>query len=189
MRHPSRVGLRAQEAIGSGVVPDLDHQVSWLGAHYASPALFEHLLRHGGGYDAVVFSPYLAWTTMVCVPFLAERAVVMPCLHDETYARLEIVRPVLAAPALVWFLAVPEHHLAHSLGAVARRHSVTGAGVAVPRSYNPAAFVEKHNLRRPYVILAGRREGGKGNLADACYAAAELDMDVVTIARGTSPRS
>ena len=184
LRHPSRVARQAQESIGSGVVPDLDRQVSWLGSQFACPGLFEHLLRHGASYESIVFSPYLFWTTTVCVPYQAERAVVIPCLHDETYARLEVVRPVLAAPMLVWFLTGPEHRLAHRLGPVSPRHSVTGAGVPVPRCYDPAGFLKKHNMRRPFVIFAGRREAGKGGFEDACWAAGELGMDVVSIGKG-----
>ncbi|HTV12982.1 MAG TPA: glycosyltransferase [Acidimicrobiales bacterium] len=187
LRYPSRVALEAQLSIGSGGLPDLDHQVSWLGYQFSSPGLFQYLLRHGDSYDAVVFSPYLSWTTAVCVPFLAERAVVVPCLHDESYARLRVLRPVMAAPAVVWFLSGPEHELAHQLGAIAPHHSVTGAGVVVPHRYHPARFVAKNNLRRPFVIFAGRREGGKGSLEDACVAAEQLGMDVVTIGKGEVP--
>ena len=93
VRHPSRAALQAQLAIQSGRVPDLDHQVSWLGFQFGAPALFEYLLRCGVRYDAVVLSPYLFWTTSVCLPAVAERAVVVPCLHDEEYARLESSAP------------------------------------------------------------------------------------------------
>ncbi|MDA8302757.1 MAG: glycosyltransferase [Actinomycetota bacterium] len=161
-RRPSRAALAAQISIQAGRVPDLDHQVSWLGFQFASPGLFEHVARQGTRYDALVFSPYLFWNTTACLPLVADRAVLVPCLHDEGYARLDIVRPVLALPALVWFLSGPEHELAHSLGPVARCHSVTGAGVPVPRRYDPEGFGERHGLRRPFVLYAGRREGGKG---------------------------
>ena len=191
VRHPSRAALQAQLAIGAGRVPDVDHQVSWLGFQFGSPGLFEHLLRYGDGYDAVILSPYLFWTTTVCLPFLAERAVVVPCLHDETYARLDVVRPVMADPALVWFLSGPEHELAHRLGPVARRHSVTGSGVPVPRHYDPGGFMERHHLARPFVLFAGRREEGKGTgqlLDDFAAAVAQgIDLDLVTIGKGSVP--
>jgi glycosyltransferase involved in cell wall biosynthesis len=189
VRHPSRAALRAQLQVQAGRMPDLDDQVSWLGFQFGSPGVFEHLLRHGEGYDAVVFSPYLFWTTSVCVPFQAARAVVLPCLHDEPYARLAVLRPVLSDPALVWFLSEPEHELAHRLGALAPRHCVTGAGVPVPPGYDPAGFVERHRLRRPFVLCAGRREEGKGTgwLLEAFAAAVaggDLDLDLVLIGRG-----
>ncbi|MGH9105405.1 MAG: glycosyltransferase, partial [Acidimicrobiales bacterium] len=189
VRHPSRVALRAQWSIQSGRLPDLDEQVSWLGFQFSSPGLFEHLLRRGESYDAVVFSPYIFWTTAACLPLVAERAVVMPCLHDEGYARLDVFRPVFAAPAAVWFLSGPEHHLAHRLGPVAARHSVTGAGVPVPTSYDPAGFMAGHGLERPFALVAGRREEGKGTpwllrSFAAAVAEAGADLDLVVIGKG-----
>src|SRR5271155_2112554 len=80
LRHPSRAALKAQLSVQYGRIPDLDHQVSWLGFQFGSPRMFEYLLRHGQRYDALVFSPYLFWSTSVCLPFLAERAAVIPCL-------------------------------------------------------------------------------------------------------------
>ncbi len=193
VRHPSRPALRAQLSIQAGRIPDLNHQVSWMGFLFSVPALFEYLLREGRGYDALVFSPYLFWTTSVCTPFVAERAVVIPCLHDETYARLDVLRPVLAGPALVWFLSSPEHSLAHRLGPVARRHSVTGAGVPVPSHYDPCGFMERHGLKRPFVLHAGRREEGKGHdeLLEAFSSAVldgGLDLDLVSIGKGEFDR-
>jgi glycosyltransferase involved in cell wall biosynthesis len=194
VRHPSRPALRAQLSIQAGRIPDLDHQVSWMGFLFSAPALFEFLLREGRSYDAVVFSPYLFWTTSVCLPLVAERAVVIPCLHDETYARLDVLRPVLAGPALVWFLSAPEHALGHRLGPVARRHSVTGAGVPVPSHYDPDGFTKRHGLERPFVLHAGRREEGKGLdwLLDAFSVAVldgGLDLDLVSIGKGELGRS
>jgi glycosyltransferase involved in cell wall biosynthesis len=189
VRHPSRAALKAQLSIQSGRVPDLDDQVSWLGFQFGAPGVFEHLLRWGEKYDAIVFSPYLFWTTSVCVPFVAERAVVVPCLHDEPYARLDILRPVFSDPALVWFLSGPEHLLAHQLGPVARRHGVTGGGVPVPSAYDPKGFTERHGLQRPFVLYAGRREEGKNTawMLDAFAAAVAeggLDLDLVVLGKG-----
>jgi glycosyltransferase involved in cell wall biosynthesis len=188
-RYPSRPALRAQLSIQAGQIPDLDHQVSWMGFLFSVPGLFEHLLREGQGYDAVIFSPYLFWTTSVCVPVVAERAVVIPCLHDETYARLNVLRPVLAEPAQVWFLSGPEHDLAHQLGPVAASHTVTGAGVPVPSRYDPSGFMKRHGLKRPFVLHAGRREDGKGLdwLLEAYRSGVlegDLDLDLVSIGKG-----
>jgi glycosyltransferase involved in cell wall biosynthesis len=159
--HVSAAGLRAQQKIQAEVMPSLDEQVSWLGWRFSVPGLFDHLLRHGREYRAVVFAPYLFWTTTVCLPVVADRAVVMPCLHDEFYARLDVVRPVLADAARVWFISEPEHELAHRLGPVAP-HEVTGAGFDPPAGYDPDGFRHRHRLRRPFVLFAGRREPEKG---------------------------
>jgi len=190
VRHFSRGALRAQLAVQAGVMPDMDHQVSWLGFQFGSPGLFEMLLRHGARYEAVVFSPYMFWTTTVCLPLVADRAVVIPCLHDESYARLDVVRPVLESPALVWFLSEPEHRLAHRLGPVARRHSVTGAGVPVPAGYDPERFVRKYGLKRPFLLFAGRHEEGKGLpllLELFSVQGCDAGFDLVCIGKGELP--
>jgi len=159
---PTRAAFRAQRQIEEGHVPSLDAQISWLSLRFQVPGLFHELLRHGDRYHAVVFAPYLFWTSTVCLPAVAERAIAMPCLHDETYARLDVVRPVMADAAAVWFLSEPEHQLAHRLGAVAARHRVVGAGVDVPAAYDPSGFRARHRLKRPFVLYAGRREPDKG---------------------------
>jgi glycosyltransferase involved in cell wall biosynthesis len=189
VRDHSRVARRAQDLIEAGGVPTPDEQLGWTGFHFRSPELFAHLVAHGAGFDAVVFSPYLFWTTLTGVRAVPERAVVMPCLHDEGYARLDVVRHTMAAPASVWFLSEPEHELAHRLGPVAEHHTVTGAGVDVPGSYDPDGFRDRHGITRPFVLYAGRRESGKGWdwLLDAFGAAVTergVDLDLVTIGVG-----
>jgi hypothetical protein len=111
VREGSRVAHRAQLALQADQPVPYDEQLSWLNFHFRVPDLFHYLVREGRRYDAVLFSPYLFWTTAVCMPLVAERAVSMPCLHDESYARLDVLRPVLSDPASVWFLSEPEHRL------------------------------------------------------------------------------
>jgi hypothetical protein len=139
----------------------LDEQVRWANGLFRVPDLFQYLLTNATDYRAIVFSPYLFWTTIVCSAVAPERSIVMPCLHDETYAHLEIFQPVLGNAAAAWFLSEPEHQLGHHLGPLPVRHSVTGAGIPVPDDYDPAGFRQRHGIDRPFIFFAGRREGGK----------------------------
>lgn len=189
VHHSSPIGRRAQLKIQDDVLPTVDEQISWLSWRFTVPGLFEHLLAHGSDYQAVLFAPYLFWTSTVCLPLVADRAVSMPCLHDELYARLAVVAPVLRDPARVWFLSEPEHELAHRLGPLPDTHVVTGAGVDVPDRYDPDNFRRRYGLRRPFLLFAGRREKEKGwPLLLETYAAAveqrDLDVDLVTIGVG-----
>ena len=172
-----------------------DEEFDWLNGHVRVPELFHHLLAHGDAYRAVVFSPYLFWTSAVVAPVVAERAVVVPCLHDEVTAYLDVFRPLLACPAQVWFLSEPEQALAQRLGPVAADNRVVGSGVPVPEGYDPDGFRARHGLERPFVLYAGRREALKGwnDLLRAYTAAVThlgIDLDLVTVGVGTvkSPR-
>jgi glycosyltransferase involved in cell wall biosynthesis len=145
-----------------GERPSLDDQVTWLNALFRTPGLFEEIWRRRDEFSAFVFAPYLFWNTTVCMPAVADRAVVMPCLHDEVYARLDVVRHVLSLPASVWFLSGPEHDLAHRLGPVTPQHAVFGAGMDVPESYEPEEFRSEYGIDAPFILYLGRREVDKG---------------------------
>ncbi|HEX6394479.1 MAG TPA: glycosyltransferase family 4 protein [Acidimicrobiales bacterium] len=189
VHHWSRITTEVQLAIEAKKPSTLENQLNWLSGRFAVPDLFLHLLVHGAEYDHVVFSPYLFWTTTVCMPLVVERAVVIPCLHDEEYARLDVVRPVLRDPQKVWFLSEPEHEVAHRLGPVAEHHVVTGAGIDPPSSYDPDGFRKKFGISRPFALYAGRREADKGwdwllsTFADASRTGG-LDLDLVTMGVG-----
>jgi glycosyltransferase involved in cell wall biosynthesis len=166
-----------------------DEELTWLNGLFLVPGLYHHLLVHGSRYDAVVLGPYLFWTTVAGAAVDPRRSIVMPQMHDESYARLTVFRPMMADSAAIWFMSEPEHQLAHRLGPVAARHAVTGQGVKVPTSYDPEGFRARHGLERPFVLFAGRRERGKG-WDDLLHAFGEavvrhrLPFDLVTLGVG-----
>ncbi|MFZ2057425.1 MAG: hypothetical protein WAV54_08475, partial [Acidimicrobiales bacterium] len=153
---------RIQERLLSGDKLDESEELAWCNGRFRVPDLYLYLAGHAGEYAAIVFSPYLFWSTLYCSGIAPERTVLMPCLHDEPYAYLRSVAAALASSAAVWFLSEPEHQLGHRLAPVAAHHSVIGAAVKIPETYDREGFRERHDLRRPYVLYAGRREGGKG---------------------------
>jgi len=174
-----------------GVPVSPAEELTWVTGFFRVPELYHHLVAHGSDYRAVILSPYLFWTTVVGATASPERTIVIPCLHDESFAYLSIFRPVLADVAQVWFLSEPEHQLAHRLGPVAPDHSVVGCGVPVPGGYDPEGFRARHGLgSRPFVLYAGRREALKGwddLLRGYTTAVTRLgvDIDLVTVGVGT----
>lgn len=165
-------------------------QLAWLDGLFRVPDLFHHLVVGAADYDAIVLSPYLWWTTVTGAAVAPERTVVMPCLHDEAYARVPLLQTTLSGPALLWFLSEPEHELAHELAALPERHVVTGAGVNIPTDYDPEGFRRRHGIERPFALYAGRREGGKGwDWLLQAFALAvsrhDLPLDLVTFGVGT----
>jgi glycosyltransferase involved in cell wall biosynthesis len=185
---PKRWRSRIEARIQSGEPVSLADQLKWLDGLFRVPALFHHLVVNADRYDAVILSPYLFWTTVTGMTVVPERTIVMPCLHDEPYAYLDVLKPVLADVARLWFLSEPEHQLAHRC-AVLPPHDVTGAGVHIPVRYDPDGFRARHNLERPFILFAGRRERGKGwdwLLAAFHFAIRqyELPFDLVTIGVG-----
>jgi glycosyltransferase involved in cell wall biosynthesis len=186
---PKRSRARIEARIQNGTHVSLEDQLAWLDGLFRVPELFHHLVVESNRYDAVILSPYLFWTTVTGATIVPERTIVMPCLHDEPYAYLDVLKPVLSDVARLWFLSEPEHELAHKI-ATLPQHVVTGSGVHVPASYDPEGFRARHNLTRPFLLFAGRRERPKGwdwLLAAFHFAIRQYDLpfDLVTI--GVSP--
>ena len=175
--------------LGLPVTPD--EQRLWLNGTFRVPDLFHHLLVHASSYRAIVLSPYLFWTTVSCAVVAPERTIVMPCLHDEHYAYLEIVRPVLSDVAQVWFLSEPERDLGRRLvGEELAPHVVTGAGVHVFDAGDPEKGRELARTSRPFVYYGGRREGGKGwydLLGAFTRAVLEYGADIDLVTTGVGP--
>lgn len=163
--------------------------LAWVNGRFRVPDLYLYLAESAREYDAIVFAPYLFWSTLYCAAIAPERTILMPCLHDESYARLSSVRAALAGCAAVWFLSEPEHQLGHRLGPLPPEHPVVGCAVDVPATYDPDGFRERYDLERPFVLYAGRREDGKGwrQVLDGFGAAIlrhRLPMDLVTFGVG-----
>lgn len=163
-------------------------ELSWVNARFRVPDLYLHLVESAREYDALIFSPYLFWTTLYCIGIAPERSILMPCLHDEPYAYLRSVRAALAGSASIWFQSEPEHQLGHRLAPLPA-HRLIGSAVHVPERYDPEGFRERHGLDRPFVLCAGRREDGKGwPQALRGFASAilryGLQLDLVTVGAG-----
>lgn len=168
-----------EQAILAGDRLSLREQQRWMNAGMRVPELWHHLLDHSQDYRAVVFTPYLFWVAFACSQVAPERSLLWTCLHDEPYARLELFQPVMTGVAGLFFMSGPEHDLAHGLFPRLAPHAEVGCGVQVPTSYDPASFVEKYGIERPFLLYAGRREGAKGweDLL-AAFAAATVRYDL-----------
>ncbi len=159
-RDPKRAWL--EEEILKGGELTLTEQQRWMNGSFRVPDLFHWLLDHAAEYGALVFAPYPFWTTFACSLVAPERTVLMPCLHDEPYAYLDLFQPVFSGAGQIWFQTDPEHELAHSIFKLPRSHDVVGSPVRAPQAYDPDGFRARHGIEGRFILYAGRREGGKG---------------------------
>jgi glycosyltransferase involved in cell wall biosynthesis len=154
-----RIGLR-----GDRVVLDPERTRAFVDHNINSRALLAHLAAAGASYDAVLFLPYLYGPTLRGVPLLAERAFLIPCLHDEAYAYLEPVRAAFAAARGVFFNSAGEEETAAAIygPGVLGKSRVTGEAVdpVVPPS-KPVAAGSFVPHRSRYVLYLGRQDRSK----------------------------
>lgn len=118
-----------RSALRPGVSPvDAATADTFVRENIHAPELLEHLERHGAGYTAVLFLPYLYGPTLLGVERVAERAWLQPCLHDEAYAYLPPVAALVARVRGLLFNSDGEAELAARLYGPA---AAWGKGVVV----------------------------------------------------------
>lgn len=156
--HRDRIGSR----ILNGESIDLREQQLWINDSLRVPELWHHVLDHSADYRALVFAPYLFWTTYAVGQLAPDRTIIMPCLHDEPPARLDIFKPLIEGARGLWFLTEPEADLAARLFDLPSRRSVVGAGITAVDHYEPDRFRSAYDIDGPFLYFAGRREWGKG---------------------------
>jgi glycosyltransferase involved in cell wall biosynthesis len=126
-----------------------------------SPALYEYIDRHRSEY-VFLFIPYMFgttyWGSMVC----PERSILIPCLHDEAYARMSLFREMCERVRGLLFNSMQEQQLAQQLYALdPERLAVVGVPVSSAGNSNPARFKEKYAVS-DFFLYAGRADKGKG---------------------------
>jgi glycosyltransferase involved in cell wall biosynthesis len=134
-------------------------ELEWFANSVWSPHLDRFLDEHGAEYDLILFSPYLFGTTVWGAQVAPERSALVPCLHDEPYARLETVRRVVEASRGCLFNTDAEERLARDLYDVPAGQ-VVGLGFDEPNGPPSAEFAGPRGLGE-YVLYAGRLEEGK----------------------------
>ena len=112
--------------------------------------------------DALLFAPYLFAATVFGARVAPSKSLVIPCLHDEAYARFGIVQSTLRGVAGLVFNSAPERDLASRLlGDGMPPHRVVGVGFDDAGPLHAAAWRQRSGVRGDLVAYAGRREIAK----------------------------
>ncbi|WP_448578499.1 glycosyltransferase family 4 protein [Thermosphaera sp.] len=183
--------LARQAAICRGETLSPAAQEEWLRHSVQSAALIEWLQTEGRRFERIVAGPYLFGLVNSVARGFADRTLLVPCLHDEPFARQPMIAEMMRAVRGCLFNSEPERALAGRLyGAeVARRGAVVGLGLD-PFEADPHAFAARHHLSAPYVFYCGRREAGKGTPLLTDYLAVfreRTGRDVRLVCAGSGP--
>lgn len=122
-------------------------------------------IRNGvADFDAFVFLPYLYGTTLQCWRLVAEKAILIPCLHDEPYAYLPRVTEMMHGVAAIAFNGPATFELARRLygPAILPKAVITGAAVALRGNGTPVDCIKDFFPQsQKYALYIGRRSPEK----------------------------
>ena len=144
----------------AGGTPSVQQQLAWHSENVNSRDLYGHIVARSDDFDAVVFAPYLFATSFWGALLCPKKAILLPCLHDERYAYLDIMQHLFQSVAGFIFNANAERELAariYNLDFADQPAAVVGMGFELPE----AGDVEKQHFERPYLLYSGRKETGK----------------------------
>ena len=131
---------------------------------FRCPGLFEYLARNRDDYDAFFFNPYMFATTCFGVEAVGERAIVLPALHDEAYAYMNIYHDMMRRAGVVVSQTPEETDLIGRIYGpeVLSKVRPIGMGVETDWSGNGGRFRRRHGIDGLVFLYAGRRERQKG---------------------------
>lgn len=126
-----------------------------------SDNLYSYIRDHGNEYDYFFFIPYMFGTTYYGSQIYPHKSILIPCLHDESYAYMDIFKDMFKHAGGIIFHSEPEKNLANRLYKMEVTQALLGEGIDTDISYNPQRFCDKYNIKDDFILYAGRREAGK----------------------------
>lgn len=147
--------LMAGEAISSA---DED---TFLREMVHSPTLYDFIAAHKTSY-VFAFIPYMFGTTVAGSLQAPRESVLIPCLHDEAYARMSVFQRIFASATGSIFLSEAERDLALKLyGPDIRVLGVAGLPINTRATGDPERFRRKYDIK-DFLVYVGRTDAGKG---------------------------
>ncbi|HYN44614.1 MAG TPA: glycosyltransferase family 4 protein [Candidatus Limnocylindrales bacterium] len=139
-----------------------EEEVIYINEMINSDNLYKYILENKSEYDYFFFIPYMFGTTYFGSKICPEKSILIPCLHDETYAYMGIFKEMFERVKGIIFLSHPEMELAEKLYDLKSvNRMVMGGGIDTDIEFNAKRFKDKYLIEDDYVLYAGRRDIGK----------------------------
>lgn len=129
-----------------------------------SPEMYEFIKLHKDIYKAFVFIPYLYGITYNGSKVCPDKSILIPCLHDESYAYMNLTREMFESVKGIAYLSSPEKILANQLYNLKNiKNEVLGAGLDTDWecSCDAMRFRKKYGIFTDFILYAGRKDSGK----------------------------
>jgi glycosyltransferase involved in cell wall biosynthesis len=136
----------------------------WLEEHGpVAPGLVEHLRRHEGDFDAIVFFSYRYWTTYFGMQVAPHKSLLVPTAEHDRVLYLRLFRGFFRLPAAIVFNTPEERDLIERVtGNADLPGEVVGTGIDRPAAVPLDEVAPRLDLLGDYLVYVGRIEPEKG---------------------------
>jgi glycosyltransferase involved in cell wall biosynthesis len=136
----------------------------WLEEHGpVCPTLVDHLRRHEGSYDAIVFFSYRYWTTYFGMQVAPHKSLLVPTAEHDRVLYLRLFREFFRRPAAIVFNTLEEKELIERVtGNEGLPGEVVGTGIDRPAAVPVDEVARRLDLLGDYFVYVGRIEPEKG---------------------------
>lgn len=127
-----------------------------------STDLYDYIHDHQDEYDLFVYTPYMFGTTYYGIKACPQKAVMIPCFHEESYVHMRHARACYEQARGMIFLSHPEEKLARTIYDLSNVTGVTlGTGVYEVPDASAERFRQTYGIKDPFILYAGRKDAGK----------------------------
>lgn len=136
-------------------------EVKYITEMINSDNLYKYISENTSKYDYFLFIPYMFGTTYFGSKICPERSILIPCLHDESYAYMGIYKKMFEGVRGIIFHSYLELKLAEKLYDLKCNKRVLGEGIDTEIQFDRKRFQKKNGINDEFLLYAGRREIGK----------------------------
>jgi glycosyltransferase involved in cell wall biosynthesis len=159
----------ACEAVLSGAPAGPALEATFVRESINSSALYRFIAENAERY-LFAFTPYLYGTTLAGAAVRPDRSLLIPCLHEEPYVRLDVVRRTFLGVRGSLFFTPEEAAVARRACGGEPPGRVTGGGSDTRLRGDAERFRALSGVRDPYVLYLGRLDQGKNTHLVMAYA-------------------
>lgn len=156
--------VHANLKIYHGEAVALEEEKDYFAEDINSPEMYEYIREHKDEYRCFMFIPYMYGPTYNGSKECPDNCIVIPCLHDESYAYMRLVKEMMERMKGIIYLSEPECMLAKRLYSLDHvKTAVLGAEVDATwvEDCNPERFRSKYGIKNDFILFAGRKDAGK----------------------------
>ncbi|MBR3356639.1 MAG: glycosyltransferase [Solobacterium sp.] len=125
------------------------------------PGMIRWLKEHYDDFECFLFFTYLYYPTVIGLPEVKDKAILIPFAHDEPFLSMSAYRRLFESPRAILFSTQEERQL---IRMKFENYNIPcligGAGVTVPSDVSAERFEKKYGLKN-FILYVGRIDAGK----------------------------